>query len=483
MKGVKYKQLLIGLLISVVTFFLFRYFEVSLRIQLMGAIMALMASWWITEAIHLSITALLPIILFPLFGIMDIRAVAPQYMSQIIFLFIGGFLLAFAIEKVNLHRRMALWVIIRVGTNQTKFLFGFMFVSYFLSMWILNTTVVILLLPALLSIIKQLNEDHVSSRFSQACLLGLAYSANIGGTTTLIGTAPNMIFAEFMESNFAESIGFFDWFIFASPVSIVLFLIVFLILKTIFLNDVQSKTIDVQAFKNQYQSLGQLNRDERVVLATFLMCVLLWLFRADIVIDSFVIKGWSNLFANGAFITDGVVAMVMAFTLFLIPMKGKRTPIISWKEMQHIPYDVIFLFGGGFALAKGVINSGLSELIAETFSVLTNMELVFVILILCLFMTFFTELTSNTASTQLVLPIVASLSLIHGFPSVLICLPIVFSASMAFMLPVATPPNTIVFGSSLLPIKSMIRVGLLLNVVAIIVITIATYFWGSFLFI
>lgn len=449
------------------------------EVQVMGGILTLMAYLWITESVHLSLTALLPIVLFPLLGVMDIREVAPQYMSKIIFLFIGGFLIAFAIEKVNLHKRMALWIILKLGTNQFKFLIGFMLSSYLLSMWILNTTTVILLLPALLSILKEMKTEGGNNRFAEACLLGLAYAANVGGTATLIGTAPNLVFADFMESNFHQSISFFDWFVFAAPLSLLVFGLILFVLWWVYFKGQINESLSIDQFKAQYNALGMMGKDEKVVLIAFFTSVALWMFRANIVIDDFVLYGWSNLFPNPKFISDGVVAMFIAFVLFLIPSQKEKENILTWKEMEKMPFDVLLLFGGGFALAKGVMQSGLSDLIAQSFNVFAGIEMIVIVLILCLFMTFFTELTSNTASTQLVLPIVASLATVNGLDSVMLCLPIVFSASMAFMLPVATPPNTIVYGSQLLPIKSMVRVGVVLNIMMAVVVTLAVYFWGA----
>lgn len=453
MKNSTIKQLT-GIILAIITYFLL-HLNTDETIARTAGITVLMASWWVMEAVNLSITALFPLILFPVSGVLDMKSVSTQYMNPIIFLFIGGFIMAFAMEKWNLHKRIALNIILAMGKTPARLLFGFMLSSFLLSMFILNTTTVIMLLPATLAIIKEIKVQNKKA-FGEAILLGLAYAANIGGMTTLIGTAPNLYFAEFYDSNFntTDNFDFLTWFIQIGPLSLILFAATFFILKTRY-GLKNEKQLELKSVRDSLTELGPIKKEEKTIGAIFILGIALWIARP-------------YLFGSG--VKDGTIAIFLALLLYFIPSSNKSERLISWKEFEKIPLNILLLFGGGFALAKGIQTSGLGTLIAEQLDFLSNYPDPVIVLVLCLFMTFFTEVTSNTASTQLTLPILLPLIQMFDWNAPQVLLAITLSASCAFMLPVATPPNTIVFGSGEVNSKGMVRVGVFLNLVCALVI-------------
>jgi sodium-dependent dicarboxylate transporter 2/3/5 len=322
----------------------------------------------------LAATALIPLILFPAFGIMNGKAVSTQYVNHIIFIFIGGFLVALAMERWNLHKRIALKILMMVGVHPRYILLGFMLATSMLSMWISNTATTMMMVPIAIAIVSNLEEiigNQKVRKFSIGIFLGIAYSASIGGIATLIGTPPNLSFVRIFNIFFpkAPEISFAKWFFFAFPISVVFLFIVWILLSLIFCPRKGMK-IDRQLFSQQYKALGSISFEEKVVLIDFLMLVLLWMFRANIKIGSFVIPGWSNLFPDAKFINDGTVAIATAFILFLIPSKNKSSNddgsrVLTWKTASRLPWNIVLLFGGGFALASGFKESGLSSWMGE----------------------------------------------------------------------------------------------------------------------
>jgi solute carrier family 13 (sodium-dependent dicarboxylate transporter), member 2/3/5 len=452
------------------------------------AIAFLMAVWWITEIIPLSVTALLPVVLFPAFGVMNGKDVSSTYFNYVIFLFAGGFLVALAMERWNLHKRIALKILLFTGTSPLWLLFGFMMASAFLSMWISNTATVMMMLPIILSIISQL-EEYIGKKeiggFSTAILLGVAYGASIGGIATLVGTPPNPILVQIMVIMFPESpdISFFDWFLYALPITVSMFVFVWLFLFFLFKPKIKWQTLGRGTFRAQYSALGKMGFEEKIVLIDFIILAVLWLTRSGLKIGTTDIPGWGHLFKHPEYLNDGTVAIAMSLLLFLIPSrskKGKR--IMNWKAINKLPWGILLLFGGGFALASGFKVSGLSEWFGYQLASVAGQPHIVMIIAVALGMTFLTELTSNTATTQLILPILAGLAVsLHVHP-LLLMLPATISASMAFMLPVATPPNAIVFSSHKISIGVMARTGFIINIVGAIIITLITYYWGTVVF-
>ncbi|MGB5435506.1 MAG: SLC13 family permease [Maribacter sp.] len=453
------------------------------------AVAVLMAIWWVTEIVPLAITSLLPIVLFPALGIMNGREVSATYFNHVIFLFIGGFLVALAIQKWDLHKRIALKILRIVGSSPGRILLGFMVATAFLSMWISNTATAMLMVPILLSIISKLEEINSKAlvrHFAIGLLLSVAYSASIGGIATLVGTPPNLSFARIFYIYFpnAPEISFATWFFYAFPISLVLFFILFGYLYFIFVKKRKKwKSLSRQDITNNYKALGKKSFEEKVLLVAFVTLAILWFFRADIVVGSFRIPGWSNLFNEPQYFNDGTVAIFIAVILFIIPSKAKPgTFLMDWKAAEEIPWEIILLFGGGFALASGFKESGLSLWFGQQLVWLTDMHPLILILSICFLVTFLTEITSNTATVETLLPILAGLAVSIDTNPLLLMLPATIAGSLAFMLPVATPPNAIVFGSKRISVIQMAKTGFFLNLIGIIVVTIITYYFGTLLF-
>lgn len=453
------------------------------------AIALLMAIWWVTEVVPLAVTALLPVVLFPLFGIMNGKDVSATYFNHVIFLFIGGFMVALAMQKWDLHKRIALKILLFTGSSPARILLGFMLATSFLSMWISNTATAMMMVPVLLSIIQKL-EEHIDKeelqKYSVGLLLGIAYSASIGGIATLVGTPPNLSFVRIFQIMFpgAPEISFSTWFLFALPISFVIFVIVWVYLYLVFRPKTSWKdkmrNID---FKVEYKKLGRASYEEKVVFVLFVLLAFLWLSRSGIAIGDFIIPGWSSLLKEPSYFNDGTVAIAISIILFIIPAKSKKgARLMDWATASKIPWNIVLLFGGGFALATGFKESELSLWFGEQLSGIAGFHPILIILIIALGMTFLTELTSNTATTEMLLPVLAGLSVSIDVNPLLFMIPATISASMAFMLPVATPPNAIVFGSNRITVMQMAKNGFILNIIGAIVITLFTYYWGMVIF-
>lgn len=454
------------------------------------AVALLMAFWWVAEVIPLAVTSLLPIVLFPVLGIMNGKVVASNYFNDIIFLFIGGFLFALAMQKWDLHRRIALKLLLIVGNSPAKIMLGFMLGTAFLSMWISNTATTMLMVPILISIILKLEEINPKENiqhFSTGLLLSVAYSASIGGIATLVGTPPNLSFARIFAIYFpnAPDITFASWFLYAFPIVVILFTITFGYLYLVFVkSDAKKwKTIDSSTIIDEYQKLGVWIVEQKILAVLFIMLALLWFTRADFVLGSFTLKGWSNIFNNPKYLNDGTVAITIGILLFLIPSKkNKGSFIMDWKTAEKIPWEIILLFGGGFALASGIKDSGLSQWIGDQLIWLKDVHPFIIILAVTILITFLTELTSNVATVETFLPVLAGLAMSIELNPLLFMLPATIAASLAFMLPSATAPNAIIFGTKRLKVIDMSKTGFILNILGIIMVTLATYYIATFVF-
>ena len=450
----------------------------------------LMAIWWMTEVIPLGVTALIPVALFPLLGIMNGKAVAATYFNHLIFLFIGGFLIALAMEKWHLHRRIALRLLLWIGLSPARILLGFMFTTAFLSMWISNTATTMMMVPILLSIMSKMEEIESSdkvNRIEKGLLLGIAYAASIGGIATLIGTPPNLSFVRIFSIFFpnAPEISFAKWMIFALPLSILLLIISYFYLYIIFFKGKNSKiSVGKSIIEKEYYQLGKMQYEEKWILFLFVLLALLWLFRSPINFGAFSTPGWSQLFSQPKWINDGNVAIFIGILLFIIPTKNKLKGnfLMDWKTAERIPWGIILLFGGGFALASGFKESGLSSFIGASLAHLHNVPPLLILLLIITTITFLTELTSNTATTETFLPILAAMAVAIFINPLFLMIPATIAASFAFMLPVATPPNAIVFGSGKLQISDMVKTGFWLNFIGIILLTLVAYFYMTLVF-
>lgn len=452
------------------------------------AIALLMAAWWITEAIPLAVTALLPVALFPLFGVVDGKTISSMYFNHLIFLFIGGFLMAFAMERWNLHRRIALRILILFGISPGRILLGFMLATAFLSMWMSNTATAMMMVPIALSIIMKLEEslgEKKIGKYAIGLLLGIAYSASIGGIATLVGTPPNPLLVSVMDIMFPKmpEISFANWLIFALPVTVLIFIIAWLLLYVMYKPKKSWEKLQLDDFRKEHRALGKMKPEERIVLALFAVLAFLWIFRSGFTIQSFVIPGWSGLFKTPSYINDGTVAIFISSLLFMIPAPGKKGErIMNWETTRKMPWGIILLFGGGFALAEGFVESGLSVWFGQQLAGLANVQPIVLTFVDVTMMSFLTELTSNVASTEMILPILAGLATTIEINPLLLMIPATLAASLAFMLPVATPPNAIIFGTNRIKVKDMLRTGFLLNLAGIIIATLIMYFWGTVVF-
>ncbi|MDH5387204.1 MAG: SLC13 family permease [Gammaproteobacteria bacterium] len=459
----------------------------SPAIQNMCAVALLMVTWWITEALPLAATALLPLVLFPLLGITSGKEVASVYMNSTIFLFIGGFVLALSMQRWELHTRIALRIISWFHGSSRLMVFGFMLTGAGLSMWISNTATATMLLPIGLAVYarssNQLNESDRQALLT-ALMLGIAYSCSIGGTSTLIGTPPNMAMQRIFEITFpsAPEISFSQWLMFALPLSACMLLTTWYIITSRYTG-------------KHFPSLSQANRavgskkqamsyEEKVVAAVFTATAFCWIFRQDIIVGDFIIPGWSRLLEHASLINDGTVAIASALLLFSIPAKNQKKfkKIADVDTISELPWKIVLLFGGGFALARGFTASGLSEFIGQQFIGLQDTSIISLIAATSAMVVFLTEVTSNTATAEMLLPLVASIAKAIEVNPLLLMLPVTLSASMAFMMPVATPPNAIVFASGQLKIRDMVITGFIINLIVIVMITLATYFWGTQIF-
>ena len=455
----------------------------------MAAVAALMAVWWITEAIPLFVTALMPLVLFPLLGIMAGRETAPIYLNSIIVLFIGGFMIALTMEKWNLHRRIALAIIHYVGGGPARIVLGFMVAAAFLSMWISNTATAVTMVPIALAIVAQM-EERAGDRarpFATGLMLGVAYGCSTGGMTTLVGTPPNLSFTRIFQIMFpdAPEIAFGQWLIVAFPVGVLMLLITWLLITQVLYRAPADIAADRTLIDRERERLGPMSFEERAVLTVFVTTALLWVFRADLNLGAVTLPGWSRLLPWPKLIDDGTVAITMASLMFFIPARdaeGRATRLLDAGVIPRLPWSVVLLIGGGFALATGFQQTGLAQLVGGQFGAAGELPTFLLILVVCLSITFLTELTSNTATTEMILPILAAVAVVSGTHPLVLMIPATMSASCAFMMPVATPPNAIVFGSNRISIAQMARAGIFLNLIGALVITSVVYTLGLVVF-
>ena len=437
--------------------------------RLLGVIVW-MAIWWISEVVPIAVTALLPIVLFPSCQIMSIQETGANYGHKYIFLFIGGFIIANAIQKWNLHQRIALNIILRLGSSTDKIILGFMIATGFLSMWISNTATTVMMLPIALSVISQI-KDHAESKenehqlFGKALMLAVAYSASAGGIATLIGTPPNLIFAGFIEDNLNTEISFFQWIKVGLPISASLIVIIWIYL-TQFAFKLPKKGFPggKQEVKKLLFEMGPMKSEEIKIMLIFFVTILCWISR------KYIITPFIPHF------DDSMIAITSAIFLFIIPSKNNRKPLLEWNEAVKIPWGILILFGGGLSIANGFQTTQMDLWVGHQLSSITIANVLVVLLLVIASVNFITEMSSNMATTAMLLPVMIPLSNIIGVHPYLLLTGTTLAASCAFMLPVATPPNAVVFGSKLLTIPDMVKAGFLINVASIIIILIVIYY-------
>jgi sodium-dependent dicarboxylate transporter 2/3/5 len=467
----------IGLYLGPILFILTRFFlELEGLSDQANAVLAStlwIAIWWITEAIPIAATSLLPIILFPLSGALPLADTTSSFGHRFVFLYLGGFILALAIQKWNLHKRIALNIIKVVGTNVQKIILGFMVATAFLSMWISNTATAVMMLPIGIAIIKQMKDLKNTSEdenliFGKALMLSIAYSASIGGIATLIGTPPNLVFAGIIQETYNIEISFLKWFQFGLPISILLLAISWVYLTKVAFKFKQNEfNKGKEEINRQLEELGSISYEEKIVLSVFVVTGLAWILRTYL-LNKFI----PNL-------DDSIIALISGISLFLFQannQEGKKEKIMNWEDAVKLPWGILLLFGGGLAIAQGFQSSGLANWIAENLTQLNDFSLFIILLVLITAVNFLTEITSNLATTAMLLPILAPTAVTLGVHPYILMVGATLAASCAFMLPVATPPNAVVFGSNYLKISDMVRVGILMNIISIIIIFMMVYF-------
>ena len=470
----------LGLVLGPLFFIILLNIPITLVSEKGDAVIAVavwMVVWWITEAVSISVAALLPLILFPLLKIMPISEVGANYGSPIIFLFFGGFVMALALEKVNLHKRIALNIIKITGTTPNKVILGFMIATAALSMWISNTASTVVMLPIAMSVIGLLVNDadgftKDDRNFALNVMLGIAFSANAGGIATVIGTPPNSILIGLLENEYNIEISFLKWMVIGLPFSIIMVTISYLVLvKWLFPNKQLKFTGSKQIIQEELKKLGPTTRKEKMVLIIFGITVFLWIFRTLI----------NSIFPQLG-LSDTIISMVAAVALFSIPFNLKKGDfIIGWNDTEKLAWGILILFGGGLALAEGMSSSGIVDMVANTIST-SNISIFFTAALLITLMLFMTELMSNVALVAVLAPVVAGIAIGLEVPVLYLLIPVTIASSCAFMLPMATPPNAIVFASGYIKVYQMARVGIILNLISVILLILLFQFVIPLLF-
>ena len=438
-----------------------------------AAVALLMACFWMAETVPIPATAMLPIFMFPVLGIMPTSEVTQAYGNQILFLFMGGFLIAVAMQKWKLHRRIALNVILKVGSSPNRLVLGFMLATALLSMWISNTATAMMMTPVAIAVIEQSRLDRANEAqtddfsFGTALMLGIAYSASIGGVATLVGTPPNAILIGIIDTVYGYEIAFFDWMKLGVPVSVTMLALTWIFLTKIMFKmtgaNTQSDSADSH-IRNELAALGVMTSEEKKVALVFFLVAVCWIF--------------NGLFSPDvlSFVTDPAIAMSGAFMLFILPASREQGGfLLDWKTAATIPWDIIILMGGGFALASGFSESGLTQWLASQLTILQGVHFFVLIIVVVLFVTFLTEMTSNAATATLFIPVMGALAITMDMHPFTLMVPAALAASMAFMLPVATPPNAIVFASRQITIGQMAKTGFVLNIVGALIVSSMSY--------
>lgn len=433
-----------------------------------------MLIWWVTEVVPIAVASLLPILLFPLCGVMDIKSACAPYADRFVFLFFGGFVLAIAMEKWNLHKRIALGIVSLTGSGANAIILGFMLASAFLSMWISNTATTVMMLPIAVSVIKLLNLGESNQKrsrfFALSLVLGIAYAANVGGIGTLVGTPPNAQMAGILKDSFNIDVSFLGWMKVALPFSIVMLFLVYIFLtRVIYPNKLGKFEQGKALIEKEKQNLGKWTRPERLVMFVFGLTALLWICR------SMLVKLVAYLRFEHFTLTDTGIAIFSAILLFIIPIPKQRR-LLEWKDTEKLPWGILLLFGGGLSLAKGFELTGVIDYIGNSFTQLNDLSLIVLIAIFALVALYLTELMSNMALVSIFIPVVAAIAQGMGESPLLFAVPATMAASCAFMFPMSTPPNAIVFASGYVRIPQMARAGFLLNIVAVLIITMFCYF-------
>ena len=448
----------------------------------MLAVAAIMATWWVTEAAPLAVTSLLPLVLLPAFGITNAAGAAAPYANHLVYLFLGGFMIAQAMQRWNLHRRIALRTVLAMGSSPPRLVLGFMVASALLSMWVSNTATTAMMMPIGVAVIAEISRAvHGPKRpapgdfpFAVCLMLGCAYGASIGGFSTLIGTPPNVFLAGFLSEQLDIQITFVRWLAFAMPLTILFLPLTWLWLTRVAfpirIKDIPGGREPVRA---AYLALGPLSTPEKRLSILFGGTALAWMFRPV----------WTGFLPTGGLITDSTIAMAATVLAFLVPAgNGSGDRILNWEWGVKIPWDVLILIGGGFSLANGLEVSGLSQVLGDRLAGASALPFPLFVIMVVVFIILLTELASNLASTAMMVPILAAVATGAGIPPLMLLLPVTVAASCAFMLPAATPPNAIVFGTGHFTIPQMVRAGIGVNIIGAVLTCLFAVFWVPVVF-
>jgi sodium-dependent dicarboxylate transporter 2/3/5 len=484
----KYIALFAGLAIALFLYFV-NPFSVSDNAARVLAIAGLMITWWVTEALPMPVVALLPLILFPLFNIAKLEDTAAPYANPVIFLFMGGFMLGLAIEKWNLHKRIALNIVRLTGTSGNRIVLGFILATGLLSMWLSNTATTMMMFPIALSVIHVMKENHTSekahlSNFSLTIMLAIAYASNIGGIATIIGTPPNVAYVGYMEKNFPSlHLSFVNWMMICTPLAILLlFSLYWVMVKWLFPNRIQSDSTTKRLIKEELVKLGPLSVSEKRVLIIFAGTAFLWITRD--ILNKHVFPWLGKILATDLFsirLDDTIIAILCAVALFICPsgknvtIKEEEGSLLEWSDTSKMAWGILLLFGGGIALANVMEKAGLIEDLGQWLAHFSHNPLILLIAVTIVSI-FISEVMSNIAQVIVFAPVVSALAVAVGMNPVLLGIPMTLAASCAGMLPMGTPPNAIVFASGHIKFRQMVKAGLVMNIISIIFIILFSWF-------
>ncbi len=441
-----------------------------------------MAILWLSDAIPMGATSLLPLALFPLLGVMSASEVAKPYAHHLIFLFLGGLVIAQAIQKWGLHKRIAVNIVDFLGADPNTIILGFMVATAFLSMWMSNTATTLMMMPIGLALIQSFSDRMKDSdefmNFSKTLMLSIAFAASIGGVATLVGTPPNLVFAGMYNKLFGAQISFARWMEIGLPIS--LFLLIFAWVYMVYFcfpfKGLPKENLK-EIIDTEKEALSDMSFEEKVVMVIFALTAIGWITRAGFDFGSFKIRGWASFFPYGKYIKDSTVAMFFATLMFFLPSKEEGKAIIDFSDVVKIPWEVLFLFGGGFALAESFKATELTHWVGHKFAFITHLHPLLLVFLVILVLGTLTQFTSNTATTTIMLPILAGIAQTAQIDPLILLIPATLGASFAFVLPVATPPNAIVMGSGVISVKDMAKAGIWLQVFATIFVTFYCYFF------
>ncbi|MFV0248756.1 MAG: SLC13 family permease [Tenacibaculum sp.] len=479
----------IGLILGLALFFVITAMPVPNELKPSAmkalAVVALMAVWWITEALPVYVTAFVPLALYPILGILTASETAENYSHSFVLMLLGGLIIAKAIEHQNLHKRIALVSIKLMGSNKKNIVLSFMIATAFLSMWLANVAVALMMLPIALAVSTKeessvKNNSNTAKKFSIALMLSVAYAASIGGMASLIGTPPNLVFAGIISSLFpnAPEITFFNWLVIGLPLVIVILPISWLFLIRYFKIE-GSISAGAEIINKEHLALGKITTAEKRVLAVFLLVAFGWIFRKDIVLGSFIIYGWTNILPLPHYINDTTIAFIGVLLMFITPSgkieNGKKEYLLNWKVAETVPWGVVMIVGGGYAIAKSFKVTGLALWLGEQINIFSQLPVFFILWLVVFLITFLTEINSNTATANIILPILATMAVSSTIHPYLLMIPATFACSCAFCMPSGTGPNAVIFSSEKISIYEMAKAGIWMNLIAIIIITIIAY--------